>query len=434
MGLLFTVGVLLLLLGLVALVAKFLKNEDWPAFLQKFAQVKVATIMIIVSMPLLMVNSLFFIAEDGHNYYVQYPTGGYKVHTEIRGITWRGFAKITDWKDYITVSSEQKEGSGHFAPTPIRFSDKVTGVQQITARFKLPDDPEKFRSLVKEFRTQQNLINSTLISTIREVVSNSPYMFTGQGYASGEAPDYKFAVRDQLMNGTYILESKEKRNIAREKLNKDSLTIVGGIEESNAMDIKVPKEGPDGKLLRIMHAISNSGIIITQVTLPDVDFKDTFDKKLEEQRAQSAKIQEFAIKEKAQAQEALYQKALGEKNKIVEQMTQEKAAVKQIIAMQTQLQKDSIAYKQSLVRKSTITVNAKSLRIKKDAEAYANMRLVSAGLTPQEKAEWKYKTAVGIAAEIAKMKTPQTVIMGGSKGSMSTEALVQLQILNTLKK
>ena len=55
------------------------------------------------------------------------------------------------------------------------------------------------------------------------------------------------------------------------------------------------------------------------------------------------------------------------------------------------------------------------------AQAEANRLKVSAGLTPQERAEWEYKTAVGVAAELKSLQLPTTYIngSGGSNGGSS---------------
>lgn len=442
-----TLGIICLLGFIAAIICKFtsVKNGERDrfgnmrtpssSFIISFGSIKSIIGMGVMTAFMFSLNMLFFTASEGHNYYVQYPTGGYKVHTEKRGIVWRGFGKITDWKDYVTVTSENEEGSGNLTPIPVRFSDKVTGVQKITVRFKLPDDPETLRMLIKEFRTQENLINATLKPTIREVVSNSPYMFTGQDYASGAAPDYKFAVRDQLVGGSYQFETKDDvAQVRRETLNNDSLKTTGGVINGPALT-KQPMRDKSGKLIRIAHAISHSGITVTQVTMPDVDFNDNFDKKLEEQRKQSALIQEYAIKIKATIKETKLKSAQGEKAKIIERLRQEKAAVSKIIAEQTQLQKDSIAYKRAMINKQTAEVVAMTLKIEKDAEAYANKKLVSAGLTPQETAKWKYKTDIGVAAEIAKMKVPMIISNGeGGSGGGAVDNMFQLQIIDLLKK
>jgi hypothetical protein len=54
------------------------------------------------------------------------------------------------------------------------------------------------------------------------------------------------------------------------------------------------------------------------------------------------------------------------------------------------------------------------------AEAEANRLKVAAGLTPQEKAEWEYKTAVGIAEALANSKVrwvPEIIMGNGGNGS-----------------
>lgn len=372
---------------------------------------------------LIQSQGLFFEAEQGFNYYLQGKLGGETVKTEAIGVTWRGYAKITSMKDYLTVSSEMQDASAFFGPIPIRFSDKVTGTQKITTRFKLPDDHELFIGVVKEFRTEENLKSSALIPTITEVVSNSPYMFTGQGYASGEAPDYKFAVRDQITNGTYVMEDAEDRSLAKATLHKDSLFTVGGLESEGPLFTKKPKE-VNGVIQRIPHAIMRSGIKVTQVTVPDVDFDDGFDLKLEEQRKQSALIQEFALKSRATEEETKFERAKGEKGKIIEQMLQEKAAVKEIIAVQTALAKDSIQLAQSLILEAKAAVDKRTTILNADAAAYEITKKVRAGITPETELKMRLDAQVLIETEKAKTKWPVYYMPGTGKAGGSIEALI----------
>jgi hypothetical protein len=60
---------------------------------------------------------------------------------------------------------------------------------------------------------------------------------------------------------------------------------------------------------------------------------------------------------------------------------------------------------------------AKSKKVAADAQYYENAKLVSAGLTPQERAEWEYKTAVGVAGQLKDLRLPQTYIDGGKNGN-----------------
>ena len=52
------------------------------------------------------------------------------------------------------------------------------------------------------------------------------------------------------------------------------------------------------------------------------------------------------------------------------------------------------------------------------AQAEANRLKVAAGLTPQERAEWEYKTKVGVAEALSKTKWP-TIVMSGNQGGGS---------------
>ena len=64
----------------------------------------------------------------------------------------------------------------------------------------------------------------------------------------------------------------------------------------------------------------------------------------------------------------------------------------------------------------------KEIIAKGQAEAEANRLKVSAGLTPQERAEWEYKTAVGIAEALANSKVswvPTIMMSGDGKNSNS---------------
>ena len=66
---------------------------------------------------------------------------------------------------------------------------------------------------------------------------------------------------------------------------------------------------------------------------------------------------------------------------------------------------------------------AYEVRAKAEAEAEANRLKVAAGLTPQERAEWDYKTKVGVAEAISKVNLPQIVSTGGNGNSNAMDAI-----------
>ena len=66
----------------------------------------------------------------------------------------------------------------------------------------------------------------------------------------------------------------------------------------------------------------------------------------------------------------------------------------------------------------------------------ANRALVSAGLTPAERAEWDYKTAVGVAQALAESKVSwvPSVMFGGNGSSNSAMDAVGLKMLLDITK
>lgn len=64
-----------------------------------------------------------------------------------------------------------------------------------------------------------------------------------------------------------------------------------------------------------------------------------------------------------------------------------------------------------------------------EAEAAANRAKVAAGLTPQERAEWDYKTKVGVAEAIAKVTLPKIVTTSGSGNSNQAMDAMGLKML-----
>jgi hypothetical protein len=71
-----------------------------------------------------------------------------------------------------------------------------------------------------------------------------------------------------------------------------------------------------------------------------------------------------------------------------------------------------------------------------EAKAAANRALVAAGLTPAEKAEWDYKTAVGVAEALANSKVqwvPSVMFGGNGSGNNAMDA-VGLKMLMDITK
>ena len=65
------------------------------------------------------------------------------------------------------------------------------------------------------------------------------------------------------------------------------------------------------------------------------------------------------------------------------------------------------------------------------AEAEAARLKVAAGLSPAERAEWDYKTKVGVAEALSKTKWP-TVVMSGNSGQNTAMDVIALKQMTDL--
>ena len=81
-------------------------------------------------------------------------------------------------------------------------------------------------------------------------------------------------------------------------------------------------------------------------------------------------------------------------------------------------------------------LEAKKTRIDADAQAYANAKLVSAGLTPWDRADFEMKTKIGVADAMSKIVLPSTYFNGGSTGKSNSmlESILGVKLLETKDK
>jgi hypothetical protein len=447
-------GIILILIGLFTFILrpqlaeedKFETNQAGfrtkvkskaPPWLLMFTR-RISLIVVSSGFMFILIPYLFFWAEPGYQYFLVYPNGK-KDAVMTEGIKFRGFGKITPWQKFIDVKvvdegEDADEIEGRMDPIPIRFIDQVTATTKLSTRFQLPADEESFIELAIEFRSLQNLVQNTLIPTVREVVSNTGYMFAAQDYISGSASDFRVAIDEQLKDGTFSVVKNEYRDTVITAIEVDNRAITEiqtRYEVNKRMD-------ENGQFIRIPHDINENHIIVAQVIVDDVSLEQVFKQRLEAQRDESAKrqLEQQRIKTARDAQARVI--AEGERDKAAERVEQEKEQVKALISIETKLKQEETNKKLALIALDTEKLKAEAQKVKADAESYQNAKLVTAGLTPQQRAEFEKETAIGVAKELAKIKFPETMILGGdSKGSTPLESLIGAAMakqLTTVKK
>ncbi|MCI5150870.1 MAG: hypothetical protein D3916_16055, partial [Candidatus Electrothrix sp. MAN1_4] len=223
---------ILILLGVIGLIFNWIrggidKGSSVLRFLpQKFSSVKLISVCIIGLMTLSL-NSVFFYAEPGMSYLVQYPWGSQSSVLQP-GFQTRWFGEVIPFKKFLTIAfvdekTNKNTFSGSAPIQEIRFHDSVTATMKMTARFEMPNDDARFLPMAVAYRSQENLIYSTLIPTMQEAMRNAGRMYAAQEYIGGKGGDFENAVLDQIRNGIFLLDIQEEMTYA----GKESISEEG---------------------------------------------------------------------------------------------------------------------------------------------------------------------------------------------------------------
>ncbi len=365
---------------------------------KKFLLVPVVSVLLVLSLS----NFLFYYANQGYQYYLVYPTGGWDTEFNT-GFKFRWFATLQEWQKEIdckvVAEGEPAEGiegiisdkttfvnegkQTQVVPgIPITFIDRVSAAVRISTRMKMPTDPKAFRDIAESFRTQPNLIYGTMIPTIKEQISNIGYQYTAQDYISGAATNFRQATEDQLKYGGYVTESVQLQDtVYSDFQSKDP----GSIKEINTKYKIIRRTDKSGKLLRIEHELTKNKIEVTQVIVEAVVPEPAFQQRLEAQRDISA--QKRIEMEKIETAKAAQQRIIaeGERDKAEERVSKEKEQVGALIAIETQLKQESTKKQLAEIALQTARLESEQNLVRERAQAEANRLKVAAGLTPQEK-------------------------------------------------
>ena len=416
--LVFAIGILVLLISRIDVQLEAL------AWMKKLKTGQ-GVFLTVIGVILMLLNSLFFFADRGFNYLLVYPTGKMSAVME-QGIKWRGFAKIDKWQKFIDVKVvgqgievDENEVEGVMQPIPLRFIDQVTASGYVSTRFELPRDEESFISLAIKFRTMSNLVNNTIVPTVKEQLVNTAYMFAAQNYISGEAQSFRQVFEEQLKGGAYAVEKIEKRDTVFAKVQDDDRAIR---EIKTSYEVRKILE--NGLPKRIDHELSENNIIVSQVIVDNVELEATFKQRLEAQRDESAKrqLEQQKVETAKDAQQRII--AEGERDKAAERVAQEKEQVKALIAIETKLKQEETNRKLAAIALETEKLKAEQIKVKADADAYEIAKKVKAGITPEVKLKMELDRDVRVAAEIAKIKFPETMITGGGEKGTPLESLI----------
>jgi hypothetical protein len=235
-------------------------------------------------------------------------------------------------------------------------------------------------------------------SVVQEVFNKTAATMKAEESYSSKLAEFTQLAEEQLVVGVYETESRVEKT-----KDSDGNEIVDTIVEI--------KKGADGKPL----ITKKSPLLRYKVEIINFVIKGfVYDKKTQEIIAKKQEAEQAKVVARANAERA--------KQDAITAFEQGKAEVAKAEAEALVLKKTAVieAQKQFEVAqqlKNKAKEESDALLVTAQAQARSNALKVQAGLTPQEKAEFEMKTKIGVAAEMAKMQFPSTMIIGGGNGS-----------------
>jgi len=315
------------------------------------------------------------------------------------GTYWQLFGKITTYpiSDVYYFSNSELDGQDdNSLPIKVTFNDggKADISGSIKFRFSLvPSDAELVHV---DFKSYESIKHDIIRQVVQESLNKTAAIMKAEESYSSRLAEFTSLAEDQVKIGVFetISEQITKKDSDNNELTN---TIVRLVKDKNGVPV-VNKPSP---LLRYKIEVIN-------FTIKHFDYDE--------------KTQGIIAKKKE-----------AEQAKVVSRANAEKAKQDAITAFENGKASVAIAEAAALVEMKTAVINAKretavaeqgKLKAQEEAagrlareraQAEANRLKVSAGLTPQERAEFAMKTKIGVAAELAKIKMPSTMVIGGDK-------------------
>ena len=207
--------------------------------------------------------------------------------------------------------------------------------------------------------------------------------------------------------------------------------FTGEKKMTKVATLVVDENAPGGYVRSESSPFAYYGLEIGQVSLAMIDYADKVKKQIAQQQESNMLIQTSKAQAVAAQQEAIRLEEVGKAQAMQAKWEQEKIKVVEVTKARQRFEVAELAAKEAIE-------NAKKVKAQGEAEAAAARAKVAAGLTPQEAAEWKYKTAVGVAEALAKSTVrwvPEVMISGkGDSNFNPLDAVGYNYLLETANK
>lgn len=347
------------------------------------------------------------IGEDVKNEQIvvnQYPFSGKMSYWTEPGFKWQWFGSTTDYykTQQFWFGGKDVEGNSHGTPIKVIFNDASVGYIYGSLRVVLPTDVEHLKLIQTAYNGMDRLMNDLVAQNVVKVIyASGPLMSAFESYAE-KKNDMVAYITDQLTYGVYKTTVREEDVI-------DSFT--GESKKVKVASLVADENAPNGYVRSEKSPFTSYGVIIDQVSITEITYDDKVNQQIQTQQQANMSIQTKKAEALAAQQDAIKAEAEGKAAAAKAKWEQEKVKATEVTKAEQEREVARLAAEKAEFDKKRIVAEGQ-------AEAEANRLKVAAGLTPQERAEWEYKTKVGVAEALSKTKWP-TIVMSGNQGGGS---------------
>ena len=334
----------------------------------------------------------------------QYPFTGKMAYWTEPGFKWQWFGKTTEYykTQQFWFGGKDVEGESHGTPIKVIFNDASVGYIYGSLRVVLPTDVEHLKLIQTAYNGMDRLMNDLVAQNVVKVIyASGPLMSAFESYAE-KKNDMVAYITDQLTYGVYKTTVREEDTI-------DSFT--GESKKVKVASLVADENAPNGYVRSEKSPFTSYGVIIDQVSITEITYDDKVNQQIQTQQQANMSIQTKKAEALAAQQDAIKAEAEGKAAAAKAKWEQEKVKATEVTKAEQEREVARLSAEKAEFDKKRIVAEGQ-------AEAEANRLKVAAGLTPQERAEWEYKTKVGVAEALSKTKWP-TIVMSGNQGGGS---------------
>ena len=301
-------------------------------------------------------------------------------------------------------------------PIPVIFNDASNGMIYGSLRVKLPTDRDHMLRIQTDYNGMDRLMNDLVRPTVVKVVYASGPLMSAYESVSEKKNNLIEYITDQLNNGVYTTSVSIEEVI-------DPIT---GEKKQQKFAVLIPDTLSAGGYRRSEKSpFDYYGIEIGQVSVSKIDYEERVQKQIAQQQEANMLVQTSKAKSLAAQQEAIRAEEEGKAEAAKAKWEQEKIKAVEVTKAEQEYEVARLAALKAEEEKKKIIAQGQ-------AQAEANRLKVAAGLTPQERAEWDYKTKVGVAEAMSQIKLPTYVVAGGGNGQSNAMDVMGLKMMKDL--